>query len=139
MIAKWGPIYWSYLHMITLQYPENPSRQDKNTYLNLINNFISTLPCPLCREDIKKYITERELLYNLQNKELFVKYIWNVHNKVNEKLQKPILNFKDFIGIYQLNDFSNLFKAVKYNKIKNIFIIILLLVILFLVYKIYSK
>jgi len=134
MTLSWGPIYWNYLHMISLKYPHRPSRNDIKNHLGLINFFMETIPCPICRKDIKNLVSQKKLSIALKDKKSLVKYFWDIHNKVNYKLGKPILKFEKFKAIYKLKSFSNLFKAVKYNKLKNILILILISIIIFLVF-----
>ena len=138
MTIKWGPIYWNYLHMVSLKYPDNPSMKDIKTHLDLVKNFMNTLPCSKCRQDIRNFININDLQKNLKNKETFSKYIWELHNKVNRKISKREISFKEFTNLYSLKYSSNLFNVIRYNKIMRVVIIILLLVISYLIYKNYS-
>tara|TARA_B110000971_G_C19968536_1_gene481422 strand:+ start:283 stop:705 length:423 start_codon:yes stop_codon:yes gene_type:complete len=137
MTDKWGPTYWNYIHLITIYYPDKPTYREKKIYLNLVHNFIETLPCPTCKKEIKNLIDDYELKKNLENKELFSTYMFNIHNKVNKKLRKKIISYKRFEELYKFGYFSNLFKSIKYHKIKNIIIFVLIIIIVSLLYKIY--
>ena len=132
MTTRWGPIYWNYLHMVSLEYPDKPTRNDIKNHLNLFNYFMETIPCPICKKDIKNLISQKNLSIALRNKKSLTQYVWDIHNKVNYKLGKPILKFETFKAQYKLNAFSNLFRAVKYNKLKNICIIVLIIIIVLL-------
>lgn len=137
MTDKWGPIYWNYLHLVSFYYPNNPTHMDKDLYFNLINYFIKTLPCTKCQSDIKKLITTQDLKKHLENKQSLKMYLFNIHNKVNKNLKKKVIGFNTFESLYKLQYFSNIFKSIKYHRIKDLLIITLSLVIIFLVYKTY--
>lgn len=132
MTSKWGPTYWSYIHMITLNYPNKPNTTDKNKHFLLVNNFMNTLPCPTCKNEIKNIINDNDLRNSLVNKDKFMEYLWDIHNQVNKKLHKPLLSLKKFKNLYSYQTSFNIFKLMKYNKLKNIVIVILLLTILIL-------
>jgi len=129
MSEVWGPIYWMYLHMITKQYPDKPALKDKTNYFNLVKSFISTIPCSSCNEHTQKIVNDEDLKTSLDKKEDFEKYIWNLHNQVNRKLNKKTLDITHFHKIYNriLNKTynSNLIKLIKFNRLKNYVIIIL--------------
>lgn len=128
MSEVWGPIYWVYLHMITKQYPDNPSSEDKMNYFNLVKSFINTIPCSSCHEHTQKIVIDRDLKTSLNKKQDFEKYIWNLHNQINKKLDKPrleIIHFnKIYNGLLNKTSSSNLIKLIKTNRIKSCVIII---------------
>ena len=50
----WGPRLWYVLHLITFNYPENPSFIDKQHYETFFLSLQNVLPCSICREHYKK-------------------------------------------------------------------------------------
>ena len=138
MTIKWGPIYWNYIHMVTLHYPNKPSKKEKDLYFNLILNFINTLPCPTCKKEVNKLITNNNLQKSLESRETFVKYFWSIHNQVNIRLKKQPLSFRNFKTLYMSGTSFNLFYVNKSNKIKNILITILVTILLFLGVMVYK-
>lgn len=128
MSEVWGPIYWTYLHMLTKKYPESPCQKDQIDYYNTITSFIETIPCSTCNEHTHKIVKDEDLKKALLNKIDFEKYIWDLHNQVNEKLNKKPLEFDVFDKIYnKILDktySSNLIALIKSNRIKNYIIII---------------
>ena len=129
MTSKWGPTYWSYIHMITLNYPNKPTKKERDKHFFMVRNFIDTLPCPTCRNEINNIINDNNLRNSLGSKEKFMKYFWNIHNKVNKRLNKPQLSLKKFKKLYSSQTSFSVFKLIKSNKLKNIVIVILLLII----------
>ena len=129
MTSKWGPTYWSYIHMITLNYPNKPTKKERDKHFFMVRNFIDTLPCPTCRNEINNIINDNNLRNSLGSKEKFMKYFWNIHNQVNKRLNKPQLSLKKFKKLYSSQTSFSVFKLIKSNKLKNIIIVILLLII----------
>jgi len=50
----WGPALWHSLHMISFNYPVEPTSQQKKQYRNLMLNLVNVLPCKHCRLNLKK-------------------------------------------------------------------------------------
>tara|TARA_B110000977_G_C10777480_1_gene377210 strand:+ start:172 stop:549 length:378 start_codon:yes stop_codon:yes gene_type:complete len=115
--------------MITLNYPNKPTKKERDKHFFMVRNFIDTLPCPTCRNEINNIINDNNLRNSLGSKEKFMKYFWNIHNKVNKRLNKPQLSLKKFKKLYSSQTSFSVFKLIKSNKLKNIVIVILLLII----------
>lgn len=141
MNYEWGPIYWIFLHMSTFQYPEKPNNQDKKKYIRLIESFIHNIPCSICRQDISDMISISELEGLLNDKSKLIKYMWDIHNRVNKKLNKKEMSFKRFIYIYknilEQKSSNNLIQNQFINRIKNYVILILVILVLALLISIY--
>lgn len=131
MTSRWGPVYWKYLHMIANEYPDNPNRTDINNHYALIQSFIHTIPCPKCKQDMRKLVNNTQLKIALQRKLSCAKYLWDIHNKVNKKLGKPLLSFHNFKGLYNQSRPARYWVKHR-NAIKNILICILLATVVFL-------
>ena len=129
MDAKvWGPHAWKFLHTITLNYPENPTDQNKADYKNFFEILSEVLPCEKCRLHYKENI--KELPINLESKEELTKWLFNIHNKVNLLNGKELYNYNTFIG-----DYSNLYNE---NHLNKYFLFILLIIIVLLIIRIYQ-
>ena len=86
----WGPSGWKLLHSITFSY----SKEKKEFYKEFFFNIAFVLPCKFCRKSYSEYITE--LPVDVSSKENFTKWLWKIHNKVNEKLRSQNLcNYED--------------------------------------------
>ena len=88
----WGPDGWKLLHSIVEGYPSKPSISDKETYKNFFKTIEHVLPCIYCRRSFKQYIGEMPIEPYLKNKRSLVKWLYLMHNKVNDKLRKQGLN-----------------------------------------------
>lgn len=80
---------WTLLHMMTGAFPEEitPELAKKwNTFLLLFGHFY---PCKLCSSHFLKMQKELTPFSGNKKEELMV-YLCQMHNKVNERLGKPI-------------------------------------------------
>ena len=96
----WGPHFWYFLHTISLGYPHNPTSAEKRQYYNLVQN----LPLFLPVSDISKSFGHLLDMYPvtpfLDSRESFVRWMHFVHNKINQKLEKPVLSIEGFYKEY---------------------------------------
>jgi hypothetical protein len=86
----WGPGAWLFLHSITLNYPHNPSKIDKEEITNFFNIVGNILPCFYCRDNYKRHIIEFPI--KTESKKDLVYWLIDIHNDVNKELGKPILS-----------------------------------------------
>ncbi len=81
----WGPMLWQILHIISMNYPVNPTETDKDNYHNFLMSLQHILPCSMCRENLPKNL--KKLNYSrkhLKNRKTFSKFIYDLHNEVNK-------------------------------------------------------
>jgi len=123
----WGPSAWKFLHTITFNYPNCPSKNDKDRFKNLFNLLEFVLPCDKCKDNFVDHIKKRPLTDKiLCSKRDFIKWLIDVHNDVNKMNGKPSISYNDAIyDILYKNDNQNLLICIL------IAIIIFLLMILF--------
>lgn len=77
----WGPSGWKLLHLITFTY--EPSRSKAvGKFFELIP-FV--LPCKFCRASLTEYMEADPI--ELKSKATLTKWLWRIHNKVNDKLR----------------------------------------------------
>jgi len=90
MLTKvWGPCIWLFLHMISFNYPLNPTELQKQKYRSFILNLKYVLPCSACRENLKKNFKKMPLtIEHMKNRETFSKYIYHLHEEINHMLDK---------------------------------------------------
>lgn len=100
LTTVWGPPMWHYLHTMSFNYPIKPSKDDKKHYKSFIENLQFTLPCKYCRQNLQQNLKilpiTREVL---KNREMFSKYIYDLHNLINKMLNKNI-----FISYEEVRD-----------------------------------
>ncbi len=85
----WGPSLWHYLHVMSFNYPNKPTKLQKKKYKQMLLNFQYTLPCKFCRinlkNNFKKYPLTDVIFLNRNN---FSRYIFNLHEHINKMLGK---------------------------------------------------
>ena len=69
----WGPGAWTFLHTITLNYPQNPSEDDKQNHKDFFHNLKNVIPCPNCKEHYNINLQKYPIDVNLESKEKLVK------------------------------------------------------------------
>ena len=116
MLANiWGPSLWTYLHLLSISYPDKPTDDDKEIFKKLIKYLGLTLPCDICKNHYFNFMTEEKVELGLKNKQNFMELFWKLHNNVNKLNDKEIIDFNSFLKKYD--------KIIKYdeNKHFNIF------------------
>ena len=85
----WGPSLWHYLHVMSFNYPNNPTKLQKHKYKQLLQNFQYTLPCKYCRINLKNNFKKYPLTDIIfENRNNFSRYIFNLHEHINKMLGK---------------------------------------------------
>ena len=116
MLANiWGPSLWTYLHLLSISYPDKPNDDDKEIFKKLIKYLGLTLPCDICKNHYFNFMTEEKVELGLKNKQNFMELFWKLHNNVNKLNNKEVIDFNSFLKKYD--------KIIKYdeNKHFNIF------------------
>jgi len=133
----WGKYAWIFLHMVTLDYPENPTDADKQNYYEYFHSLQFVLPCAKCRYNLthhlKKYPLTDQVLSSRTN---LVKWGIDLHNIVNYYTGKPMLTYTE-----AMNEINKYASPEKYNNqtLYIIFIIIAILIICYLCYFYFIK
>lgn len=97
-----GPHLWFILHTMSINYPQNPTYEQKQMMRNLILSLPIMLPCLQCQKHCSEYIQTNinKIDYALSsNTELF-KFFVDFHNNVNKRKNKPILSYEQAYKIY---------------------------------------
>lgn len=96
----WGPHYWFFLHTVALSYPHNPNAVTKKKYYELIQNLPLFIPVESVGNDFNKLLEDYPITAYLDSRESLVKWMHFIHNKVNEKLEKPKITLVEFYERY---------------------------------------
>lgn len=93
MTEKWGPDFWGLLHLISINYPNNPNEIDKKKICNMIKVIPYAVPCSKCSKHFQDNLRKCPLDYlDISSKNNFVTWIVNLHNVVNKSLNKKIFS-----------------------------------------------
>lgn len=80
----WGPSGWRLLHLITFTY--EPHKQ-KAAVKQLFQMLPFVLPCKFCRASLSEYMEKEPLDPALVSKVKLTRWLYLIHNHVNEKLR----------------------------------------------------
>jgi hypothetical protein len=89
LTTVWGPSMWHYLHTMSFNYPVHPTEENKKHYRDFILNLENVLPCGKCRKNLKKNFKKLPLeMKDMESRETFSRYIYNLHEVINKMLHK---------------------------------------------------
>lgn len=98
--SVWGPHFWFFLHTISMSYPHHPNAVTKKKYYEFIQNIPLFIPVEKMGNDFNKLLDEYPVTAYLDSRESFVKWVHFIHNKINEKLEKPKITLNEFYARY---------------------------------------
>ena len=96
----WGPHYWFFLHTIAMSYPKFPNAVTKKKYYEFIQNIPLFIPVEQIAGEFSKLLDQYPVQPYLDNRESIVRWTWFIHNKINEKLEKPKITLNEFYFNY---------------------------------------
>ena len=135
----WGPHYWFFLHTIAINYPKRPNAVTKKKYYDLIQNLPLFIPVEKMSSDFTTLLNLYPVEPYLTNKDSLVRWTHFIHNKINEKLEKPKITLSDFYIKYHEQYKSENIKMIEYYKIREKIIYTSILIsIIGLIYYLYN-
>lgn len=89
LTTVWGPSLWHFLHTMSFNYPNEPTKEQKHQYMTFIYQLKHVLPCKYCRMNLKKNFKAVPLkMANMESRLTFSKYIYDLHEHINKMLNK---------------------------------------------------
>jgi hypothetical protein len=136
----WGPHYWFFLHTLAMTYPNHPNTVTKKKYYEFIQNLPLFLPVENISGEFSKLIEKYPITPYLDDRESFVRWMHFIHNKINEKLEKPTMSLNDFFINYYDAYKTQDEKLILYNKIKEkVLFLVLIFGMVGTIYYLYDK
>ena len=114
----WGPHYWFFLHTIAMTYPHHPNAVTKKKYYEFIQNLPLFIPVEEISKDFEKMIDLYPITPYLDNRDSFIRWTHFIHNKINEKLEKPTISLNEFFVLYYNEYKSHNEKLAQYYKLR---------------------
>jgi FAD-linked sulfhydryl oxidase len=114
----WGPHYWFFLHTLAMTYPHHPNTVTKKKYYEFIQNLPLFLPVEEISGEFSKLIDKYPITPYLDNRDSFVRWMHFIHNKINEKLEKPKISLSEFFVKYYDEYKTNDEKFTEYYRIR---------------------
>jgi hypothetical protein len=96
----WGPHYWFFLHTLAMTYPHHPNAVTKKKYYEFIQNIPLFIPVEQISKEFESLLDKYPITPYLDNRDSFVRWMHFIHNKINEKLEKPQVSLNDFFVEY---------------------------------------
>ena len=95
----WGNNVWFLFHTIAHKIKEDKFEFHKNTLIFILKNICTTLPCPECSNDANNMLNNVNF-DSIKNKNDFKLLLFNFHNAVSKKLNKPQFNLEELDNKY---------------------------------------
>jgi len=114
----WGPHYWFFLHTVAMTYPHHPNAVTKKKYYEFVQNLPLFIPVEQISKEFEKLIDVYPITPYLDNRDSFTRWIHFIHNKINEKLEKPPITLNDFFVQYYNQYKSQNEKMAEYYKLR---------------------
>jgi len=138
--SVWGPHMWFFLHTIAMSYPLRPNSVTKKKYYEFIQNLPMFIPVEHMSGEFTKLLNEYPIQPYLDKRESFIRWIWFIHNKINQKLEKPQITLNEFYVKYYEEYKSKNIKLTEYYKLRSKFIYaFIILVVIGIIYYLYDK
>lgn len=135
----WGPHYWFVLHTIALRYPSNPNDVTKKKYYDFIMNLPLFIPDTEIGDKFSLLLDKYPVKPYLDNNNSFSKWMHFIHNRLNDNLNKPIINYNDFleeyVSLYKPKEVVDLDTLKLREKLLYFGIIILIIISIYFIYK----
>ena len=97
--SVWGPVTWRLLHMMVLKVNNTITPTQMTELKNIILRILSNLPCPYCTSHAISYISTSNYK-SIQNVSDLRIFMFQFHNKVNQRLNKPLITYEQHTDIY---------------------------------------
>ena len=114
----WGPHYWFFIHTVAMTYPIRPNAVTKKKYYEFIQNLPLFIPVESISGEFSKLIDKYPVTPYLDNRESLIPWTHLIHNKINQKLEKPQISLSEFYIKYYEEYKSQNVKMVEYYKIR---------------------
>ena len=126
----WGRYGWNFLHLVTFNYPDNPTELDKEHFFQFFYSLQYILPCGKCRYNLSNHLKKYPLTAeSLSSKTNLVKWCIDLHNIVNYYIGKPMLTYTEAI-----NEINKLINPQQNSKKWIIYLLILIVVLMIIIF-----
>ena len=96
--SVWGPATWAMLHCLVLKIKDDANNIEQ--LKTIITSICDNLPCPYCAAHAKSMIQKSNFSKFKDVLSLRV-FIFQLHNKVNERLKKPQIEYSEHLEKYK--------------------------------------
>lgn len=129
----WGPKLWFSLHTISFEYPDKPTHELKNAYINFFRSLKSILPCDICKTHFSEFLKNNPIENSLSDKEALIRWVLKCHNNVNTLNNKPEWSYEKLVSTYASIYNNDLYNKINYKNI-SIFLFVLLILLSLIIF-----
>ena len=99
--AIFGPVFWTAIHLVSFNYPVNPTEEQKRQYKEWLLATGNILPCRYCRENFQKNIDAaldgKTLDSMFTSRDSFSRFCHKLHEQVNKMLNKKCFRSFEYV------------------------------------------
>lgn len=100
--SSWGPHFWNTFHFIAAAYDNNPNQSVQSAMKNFIQSLPILLPCKECQDNALNFFKTKNLDVVVSTRKELFEFFFDFHNRVNARLNKPILKIEDALKRYHI-------------------------------------
>lgn len=91
--AIFGPVFWTAIHLVSFNYPVEPTEEQKVQYKNWLLAMGDVLPCRHCRDNfgtnVSAALGDADFDSVFESRDVFSRFCYDLHEVVNLMLKKP--------------------------------------------------
>lgn len=100
-ITKLWNYYWYNIHWFAINYPENPSPEQKRQVIELVETMKNGgIGCPECTKHFKDYTVRNPIEYSVDTRQDLFIWWYDLHNAVNTRNNKTIFSFDKALDMF---------------------------------------
>jgi len=103
LTSIWGPMLWIFLHIISFNYPVQPTPEMQKNYKQFFDSLQFILPCSYCRDNLPhNYQATSYGPSVFENRFTLSRWVYNLHQHVNQMLHKSFtLSYEEIQQKYE--------------------------------------
>ena len=120
--AEWGPLFWKVLHglasMAGRQTDAVLKGDEIRIWIQILTHVRNCLPCDICRDHYGRWLAAHPVdvltgMPYIQTAEWIQRYLFDLHNEINEGNDKPIFAFSDLAATYKGVNITSYWRALE--------------------------
>jgi hypothetical protein len=115
----WGPHYWFFLHTVAMCYPHRPNTNTKKKYYEFLHNIPMFIPVETMATYFSQLLDQYPVSPYLDSRDAFIRWMHFIHNKINQRLEKPNISLSNFYEHYYEQYKPNDLKMREYYKMRS--------------------
>jgi len=95
----WGKPFWFAIHVAAASYPNCPTAEQRRKKQQFYRSMVDGIPCGECAYH---YLQMFEDSFDASSRYNLFKWTVDIHNRVNIRLGKPVMDLKDAMELYNV-------------------------------------